>query len=319
MALTQAYAVDGGRVPAAMLRMMAWAATGGGNGIVRAGDLKVTALATPGGSVNVGAGGALVVTRYSGSSGAQTYAVYNDAATTLAIPATSSGGGRTDYIILKIDDWHFDGSQQAPADPKTALYCSLQRVSSITGLGYPFVPLAKIVIPASTGTITNAMITDLRVMARPRRQRVLLATPTIASGTETLTSVAREYFPNQGGQKLVDIPDWATRVAIRADWIQVVMAAGNVQGSVWVGFGDWDGTKFGVETQTFGFDNVQAANASRATVTAADELVIPPQYRGRQNVTFQMWARRNTTANVGLKIDQWSGACLDLEFKEVAD
>ena len=317
MALTPAYAVDGGRVPAQMLRMMAWAATGGGNGIVRPGDLKVTALATPGGSVNIGAGGALAVTRYSGASGAQTYAAYNDATAALAIPATGSGAGRTDYIILRVDDWHFDGSQ-APADPLAALYCSFQRVSALPTT-YPYVPLAKITIPASTGTITNAMITDLRVMARPRRQRVLLATPTIASGTETLSSTSREYFPNQGGQKLVDIPDWATRVAIRADWIQVVMAAGNVQGAVWVGFGDWDGTKFEVETQTFGFDNVQAANASRATVTAADELVIPAKYRGRSNVTFQMWARRNGTGNVGLKIDQWSGACLDLEFKEVAD
>ncbi|NHN55768.1 hypothetical protein G9U51_08260 [Calidifontibacter sp. DB0510] len=318
MALIPAYAVDGGRVPASMLRMVLWAATGGANGIVTSSDLRVSALSTPGAAVNVGPGGALLANRFSGAPASQSYAAINDATVQVSIPATGSSGGRTDYVILKIDDWHFDNSQ-APADPLAALYCSLQRVGSITGLPYPFVPLAKITIPASTGAITGAMITDLRTLARPRKERVLLPNPNTAAGIETLTATTTEYFPNQGGGRRVDIPSWATRVAIRADWLQMIAPAGNCQGSLWVGWGDWTGTDFEQHTQTFAFDNVAATNASRMSVTVAEEMYIPPKYRGVQNVSFQMQGHRNSTSVLGLKADNWSGSVLDLEFKETAD
>ena len=319
MTLTQAYAVDGGRVPAAMLRRTLWASTGGATGVIGVGDLKVTALPTPGTSVNVAPGGAIMATRYAGASANETYAVVNDATVSVAIPATGSGGGRTDYIILKIDDWHFDGSQQAPADPKTALYCSLQRVSSITGLGYPFVVLAKITIPASTGTITNAMITDMRKVAQPRTKRYVKGVPLVANQKETLNSTTREYFPNPG-KVTVDVPTWATNVKIRADWLMIGNPSTNCVGFIWVGWGDWTGTQFELETQKYSYNSpANSPDGARANYAVVDEMPVPAKYRGRSGITFQMWGS-NHASTVGKPwVDEWSGAALDILFEEIAD
>ncbi len=296
--------------------MLAWAATNGSNGVVQATDLAVTALPVPDGAVNVAPGGALMVNRFGGRAQAQTYVTANDATIQVAIPPTSNTA-RTDYLILRVDDWHFDSSQQ-PDNPLDATYCSLQRVTSLTGIAYPYVPLAKITIPASTGTITPAMISDLRQVANPRTKRVLRPKALIWTETETLqnTTAQGEYWPNKGGTQDVFIPEWATRVKIRADWLSIAMPAGDVQGRVWVSFGDWDGKSWGKACQEFAFDNVQATNGSRQNFTVVDEMSIPASLRGR-SVHFQAWGRKmGKTSPV---IDGISGFSLDLTFEEVAD
>lgn len=321
MALIPAYAVDGGAGPAFMFRTALWASTSGANGIVLPWDLKVSALATPGGAVNITPGGALI-SAYAATGRAQSYAAYNDATTSLTIPATGSGAGRTDYIILRIDDWHYDGSQ-APASPLTALYCSFQRVSSITGLAYPFIPLAKVTIPASTGTITNAMITDLRQVAIPMQQRVLRVKEHVASQTESLTNTTAsgEYWPNSGGQQLVDIPSWATTVIVRADWHQIYLPAGNVTANIWIEYGDWTGTRFELNgTEKFAINSPQTGGDMRQTVSAVGQAAVPAKYRGRTNVTFQAKGQL-TSAAAGPKprVDDMTGFSLDLLFLGTAD
>ena len=316
MTLSPAWAVDGGRVPASVARMLAWAATNGSNGVVQATDLAVTALPVPGGAVNVAPGGALMVNRFGGRAQAQTYVTSNDATIQVTIPATSSTA-RTDYLILRVDDWHFDSSQQ-PENPLDATYCSLQRVTSLTGIAYPYVALAKITIPASTGTITPAMITDLRQVANPRTKRVLRPNALIWSEKETLTvSTAQgEYWPNKGGTQDVFIPEWATRVKIRADWLSILIPAGDVQGRLWVSFGDWDGKSWGKASQEFAFDNVAGSSPNRQNFAVVDEMPIPANLRGR-SVHFQAWAKKVSTT--GPVIDGNSGFILDLTFEEVAD
>lgn len=316
MTLSPAWAVDGGRVPASVARMLAWAATNGSNGVVQATDLAVTALPVPDGAVNVAPGGALMVNRFGGRAQAQTYVTANDATIQVAIPPTSSTA-RTDYLILRVDDWHFDSSQQ-PDNPLDATYCSLQRVTSLTGIAYPYVPLAKITIPASTGTITPAMITDLRQVANPRTKRVLRPNALIWSEKETLTvtTAQGEYWPNKGGAQDVFIPDWATRVKIRADWLSVLVPAGDVQGRVWVSFGDWDGKTWGKASQDFAFDNVAGSSPNRQNFAVVDEMPIPPALRGR-SVHFQAWAKKISAT--GPIIDGLSGFVLDLTFEEIAD
>lgn len=316
MTLSPAWAVDGGRVPASVARMLAWAATNGSNGVVQATDLAVTALPVPGGAVNVAPGGALMVNRFGGRAQAQTYVTANDATIQVTIPATSSTA-RTDYLILRVDDWHFDSSQQ-PDNPLDATYCSLQRVTSLTGIAYPYVPLAKITIPASTGTITPAMITDLRQVANPRTKRVLRPNALIWSEKETLTvtTAQGEYWPNKGGGQDVVIPEWATRVKIRADWLSVLVPAGDVQGRVWVSFGDWDGKSWGKASQDFAFDNVAGSSPNRQNFAVVDEMPIPANLRGR-SVHFQAWAKKLGTT--GPVIDGLSGFILDLTFEELAD
>ena len=316
MALTPAYAVDGGRIDARMFRSVAWAATSGAAGIVNATDLRVTPLAVPGTKVNIGPGGALLPMRFAGASSTQSYAVINDAVMQLDIPATGSASGRTDYIIIRIDDWHFT-SAQPPADPVAATYCSVQRVSSIASLAYPFVVLAKITLPPSTGTITSAMITDLREVANPRTKRVLRVNPQSTPTTETLsvTAVTGEYFPNVGGTQRIDIPSWATRVKIRGDWLQMWQLA-NSTCNVWVEFGDWTGARFEVATEKFAVNTPNVGTDMRTCATAVGDLWVPPKYRGRDQVTFQMKAQKTAGTT---RFDSMCGVSLDVLFEEVAD
>lgn len=315
MSLTPAYAVNGGRVPAELLRMTLWATTSGATGVVGSGDLKVTALSVPGTSVNIAPGGAIMANRFTGASRTQSYAAANDATVQFPIPATGAGGGRTDYIILKIEDWHYDGSP-APADPVDALYCSFQRVSSLSGLNYPFVPLAKITLPANTGTITNAMITDIRDIALPRQRRFLRVQNPTAKQTETLkaTNAIGEYFPNSGFIQSIDCPSWATHAIVRADWIQLWLPAGNATGNLWVEFGPWDAgagrPKY--RTEKFAYNNPNAGDM-RQTATAASTVYIYPELRG---TAFNWILYGQKTAGTGAKIDSMTGISLDVLFVE---
>ena len=299
-----------------MARMMLFATSSGASGVVQATDLKVSALGVPGASVTIAPGAAIMASRYAGVVG-QSYAARNDGAVSLSIPATGSSGGRTDYICLRIDDWHYDSSQQ-PGDPLAAAYCSFVRTQNLNFTS-PYVPLAKIEIPANTATITPSMIKDLRSVALPRTKRVLRANAVVLSETETLKSATGEYFPNAGGTQMVDIPSWATRVKIRADWSGVFMSSGDCRGRVWVSFGDWTGTSWGTAattSQEYAFDNAQGANPYRTNLAVFDDLYIPSSLRGRE-VHFQLWGK--SLGSVGPKLDQATGVSLDLLFEEIAD
>lgn len=325
MALSPAYAVDGGKIPASMLRMTLWASTSGASGIVTPSDLRVTALPTPGGAVNVAPGGALMANRFTGAAAAQSYAAANDATTQVTIPATGASGGRTDYLILRINDWHFDGSQE-PADPLTSLYCSFARVSSITNLTYPFVALAQITIPPNTGAITSAMIKDLRQVANPREQTVIRPITAVASDTamDLISALpSGEIFPGHGydtiGPQVIDVPSWATKVQIQCVWLGVYYPGTNPFGRYWVEWGPSTGANTRqISTDTFRFD-APNTGASRAVWIAAAEQSVPSSLRGTSQ-TFVPKARYDSdSGHRGVKMDYMSGMVWTVRFLEVAD
>lgn len=202
-------------------RSLAYAATNGAEGIAGISDLKVQAQAVPNGTVRVITGGALLLNRYAGGSG-QTYALRNATATDVTVTPTGSGGGRTDLVVARVLDPQYEGAP--PSDPLTFQYSRIAIIQGVPAatmtakelnLGYPAIALAKITLPASTGTVTAAMITDLRRVAQPRRERAMLtifpstnvAMPTAGYASWPITSAQRP---------VVAVPDWATRVDIVA-------------------------------------------------------------------------------------------------------
>ena len=116
----------------------------------------------------------------------------------------------------------YDGGAFDPATFEAAKLEVIRGVStnqkSLAGLGltYPAIPLARINIPASTGTITAAMITDLRSVALPRMQRHLF--------THNLSTDENDHINPDAGHEMGEpwpnvwwefhIPDWATRVRV---------------------------------------------------------------------------------------------------------
>ncbi|WFR66645.1 hypothetical protein P9139_18145 [Curtobacterium flaccumfaciens] len=104
---------------------------------------------------------------------------------------------------------------------------TVTRLQDVPGYTYATgYAIARVAQPASNGTITAAMITDLRQVANPRRDRQLNAHSQVQAEAETLTSTtqAGEVFPNTTNDFTVRIPEWATRMLIVGTWSQAAGA-----------------------------------------------------------------------------------------------
>ncbi|WP_152666870.1 hypothetical protein [Arthrobacter sp. YC-RL1] len=321
--------IGGGAVHSVeVARLLAYAATSGAEGVVEPASLAVKAQSTPNGTVAVRPGAALILNRYAGGS-QQTYVLRNPSSTSVTIPATGSTGGRTDAIIAQVLDPQYEGA--APADPVTFNYARLERIASVPGnlnsieqlgLSYPAILLAKITIPASTGTITNAMITDLRDVALPRTRDVWRPRPNVVADKETLKAAGTdgEYFPNAGGEQTIPIPKWATRVQIRATWMGVRLEPGTNWGEIWAEFGPYlrPSTRRH-STQRYTWDGSSAGGVSRQPWIVEDDVYIPADIRGTDQI-FVMKARYGSAGGAWtVSMDGMSGVSLSLRFLEAAD
>lgn len=326
------WAVDGARVPASSARSVLFQATNGATGVVRPGDLKVKASETPDNRVRMLPGSAVMENRYLSDGGGQSYGTTMMEQEYLNIPATGSGGGATRYVIQRITDPEFSG--QIPADPLTARYDSFELVSAVTSGGkphlpYPYVPLARIIQPANTATITDAMITDWREVANPRHKTFQMPRPTISTDTG-LTLVSRsaypdgEWFPNVGGQQntgayYIDVPTWATKMILRMEWLSVRYSGNPGYGWFWMTYGPDAGSPTPTRyTQAFAWDSDEAS--SRANWITEQEVSIPAAWRG---TTIPVVPRANKTAPTtytgDVQLAATSGMLFKAEFKETAD
>ncbi|WGH21366.1 minor tail protein [Arthrobacter phage Emotion] len=300
-------------------RLLGYAATQGATGIIQPKDLIVRALSVPGTAVRIGPGAAVLYNRYPGAT-SQSYLVRNDSDTNVEIPATGSGSGATRYIIIRIKDPQYSG--QAPADVRVGPYVEAVQVSSISNLAYPFVALAKIVQPASTGTITQAMITDLREVANPREKSFVRPEP-IVTGDSGLalsaTGADGELFPNAGGSQTIDIPEWATRAQIRAEWLGVRLPTSAGWGEYWAEFGPYarPSTRE-YSTQRFNWDADETSAIYRTNWILHDDVYIPADLRGTSQV-FYMKGRIVVDKVNKPTLDAKSGVVLSVRFLEVAD
>jgi len=290
--------------------MVAWVATSGAAGVIQPNDFKVRALTTPGGAVSIGAGGAIIPTRFINSTSQQSYAVANDASFNVSI-AAAGASGRTTYVILRISDPQYSG--QVPTDPETALYCDVVTVASLPS-DYPYIPLAKIVLPANTATVTNAMITDLRKVAVPRKERLVWSYNLTGADVDPLHSSIDEVWPSIGGFD-VDVPEWATYMNVIVTWSQVKVPAGCTQyGTL---YGRLDTGNMVKDTGTVGFRAEAPPSMTRETYVMGGRPSIPEAMRGRSGRFFP---RANPNGGTGqLVMDANTSLIVDIEFLERAE
>lgn len=310
------YLVGGGfEHSAEVMRSALYASTGGAEGITSTGDLLVLPLAVPGTSVRVLPGAATLLNRYGGGAG-QSYALRVASETEVPITATGSTGGRSDLIVARIDDPTYQGIAFDPATHEAARIEVIKGVPSTTrslaglNLTYPVIPLARVDVPASTGTITAGMVTDLRFLARPRRLRTLFTVRPTA--TKALQNGALfSNFPDQAFQ--VDVPSWATAAIVRAEaaafWVNgSVQTPGDVVGGARVDIGGH------VTASTF-FHHVSLVNGSRFGASVNDSLSIPSSLRGtRTTISIQL----AHYTGVPFVMDGSSTISVDVEFVERA-
>ncbi len=147
-------------------RVLAHVATGGRQGVTKAGDLKVSAPSTPTGKVSVVNGSASILNTYEADSN-QSYTARNNGPVDVTVSPTS-GTARSDMLVLRIDDPNFGGTPRADkAVGPYAMFAIISNVGSTAtqapgSVSFPCIPLARIDIPVGTSAITNAMIVDLR-------------------------------------------------------------------------------------------------------------------------------------------------------------
>lgn len=326
--------------PSSAARALAWAATGGQRGVIGPTSLGVVAQNVPNGTVQVRPGGAVLPSNYSG--GAQeSYIARNRTATNVAIRATGSSGKRSDAVILRIDDTGKAG--QAPSNIQAYDYTKLAVIEGVSGslsdtdslgLAYPAILLARIDIPASTGTITSAMIKDMRHIAMARSEDVIQIRPMIQADsvgndlvlTGTDLYPDGEWWPNTGGRDnngiwYIDVPKWATRAQIRAEWLSVYTPTKSGQGQVWVTYGPGAGSPTPTYyTQAFGWDADESASGYRQNLIATQDVSIPAAMRGSVQPFVLRGNRGNDSSKPGrIRLDWISGVTLSVRFLERPD
>lgn len=276
-------------------RLLAYAATAGAEGVVTPGDLKVQALSVPGGSVRVAPGAALVRSRASGGD-SQSYVARNPSEDTVAIAATGSGAGRTDLIVAQVEDPFMAGEPwQGPTNPAVGPYVFTRVISNVpagTTLlqqvpgfeGRSAVTLARVTLPASTGTVTAAMITDLRKVARPRSLQVTLSAASSggpsAGAVDPLNTTGFVAWPD-AATWAVEVPEWATHVQVRGDVVSYVLKVANTTGQV-------RAKLFGAGGVAASFDENWTGGPNRGTLAFASSFTIPTASRGTtQTLVFE--------------------------------
>ena len=233
--------------------------------------------------------------------------------TDVAITATGSGGGRTDLIVARVLDPQYEGA--APADPLTFNYSRISVVSGVPAgtktarelnLGYPAVELARVTFPASTATVTAGMITDLRKVARPRRERFL--DTALWTNPQSLDTAGYKYF---GGPPAFAVPLWATTAKVVITFSGLALFTANTTG--WL-----RGVFNGIEVRPTFFDEnwLAAGSYQRTTYQVAGEILIPSAMRGN-SYTVNLEGKRESGTGY-LQARSGTSASIDIEFAEKA-
>lgn len=308
-----------------VLRTLAFAATGGAEGVAEPGDLKVSPLATPGASVRVATGAAVVVSRATGGA-QQSYVVRNATETTVGIAATGSGSGRTDLVALIVKDPYVTGSPWTPpVDPAAGPYvevvvipnvaANVTKLQSVPGYaGDTGIALARVTVPASTSTITSAMLTDLREVAMKRTSSTALTAASTGAGKvsgsyvspDPLDSATFTTWPDVASWS-IDVPAWATRAVVTVQIFGAADRVADVWGKIRANLG-------GVLTGTSSYDVTYEGTPSRYSLGAAGVLSIPSGLRGttqtlkvegiREGGSGNLTAQEGTTTIVSVHFEE---------------
>lgn len=325
-----AWSIDGARIDSELMRVLSYAALGGSEGIITPGDCRVHELDVPGDQIVIDPG-ALGILNRNGDN--QMYVANARRLTKLDIAPTDSAGGRSDLVVVRMDDPDYPGGPVVPAeDAPTFQYARpfiLQNVpptttllSQIGGVAYSGYALARIDIPASTGTITDGLITNLRKVANPRRERFSERYNIAYSPNDMGSGGIWVRYPDVP-QTPLDIPEWATEMFIRVDVDGIMARDAALAGwwQVWVGPNNPNleggaGVPAGFITTREVYYNQQIFGDSSEHFLITDKIDIPPEMRGTRQ-----WLTTNVKRGGGTGFWRSTAATYvtaDVEFQETA-
>ncbi|MFJ4010312.1 hypothetical protein [Streptomyces sp. NPDC090026] len=295
----------GGTHEARAFRMMVRDLARGSQGITEADDLKVLPLATPGPGVRVADGSAIV---RGAAWGQGSYTQYNVGHATVPIVPTGAIE-RSDLLVLRIEDPEYEGTLDPATDDIGTFHVvpNVSRNARTVPAGMTAIPLARIDIPANTAVITAAMVTDLRRVANPRRERTLhTAFPSSASRLPRKHDVFQNW-PTQARWK-VPVPSWATRMKVITTITGFRLSDGDV-------YGKMQNAVASLRGQDTAFDDDQGGAIRRTTMVLADNFAVASSLRGTtQDFYVQTSLSSKEPGNV--TVDGASSLICDIEFTE---
>jgi len=314
--------VGGGAVHSPeVARLLAYAATAGAEGIIEPTDLKVAPLAVPGQSIRVLPGAGVIKSR-AASNARQSYIASNPTETAVGVTATGSGAGRSDLVVLQIEDPNVSGSGwPVPADRAAGPYvfariipnvpAGTTRLQDVSGYaGRSAITLARIDLPASTATVTAGMIVDLRKMCQARTARFY----DVDSGSGgRLTTNAQAQWPTNVRQ--VEIPEWATHFIGKVGLNQLQQTGGNVYVKVAVALGP-DGSAVN-SSDTYIDNDLPSGATGRVSATVLIGAAVPTAFRGTRQRLQIISTRQNVSSDPGF-VDAAAGSQIewDIQFSE---
>ncbi|OVZ99479.1 hypothetical protein B9W64_37430 [Streptomyces sp. CS159] len=310
---------EGGAVHTSeVARLLAYAAFGGGEGVVGSGDLRVKALSTPGPEVQVMTGACAILNRTAGA----TYQAYAGRLPTAdRVPIAATGvSARSDLIIARVENPHAYGETwPLPSDEKVGPYIFTRVLSNVGNTttnirslssSRAAIVLARIDIPPNTTAITQSMIKDLREMVSPRRDRRIY---TAFPGSLSTLSYSDNKWHNWPGAARwnIDVPIWATRVKI----ITTLAGFRYTRGDVFASMQNVFGGTLGQDTV---IDDDQSTGTRRQTVVIADNMSVSAAKRGTtQTLYLQTYMSKAETGDVS--VDGGTSIIADVEFVEAPD
>ncbi|MFD9792090.1 hypothetical protein ACFWXK_14190 [Streptomyces sp. NPDC059070] len=296
----------GAQHSAQTFRMMIRDLARGSEGVTEGGDLKVSPLPVPAGAVRIGDGSAVIRGRASPWQGH--YTAYNIGAQDLTISPTG-GTPRTDLIVLRVQDPEYEGNRNPATDP-IVFFDVISNVPPTTvspPAGYTAIALARVSLPESTGTVTAGMITDLRRIANPRRERTL--STAFPSSLDQLTySDGKWHTWPASARWSLTIPPWAVNLKVVTTVAGLRMSRANVYASMQQVMGM-------VRGQDTVIDDDQGSGVRRSTVVLADSIYIPAALRGTTQ-TLYLGTFMSKAETGDLSVDGATSIVMDAEFTE---
>jgi hypothetical protein len=302
--------VDGAEHTAEVGRLLAYAASASGEGVIGVQDCAVVASAIPDSNVHILSGAVSVLNRFPGG-GQQSYLLRNVGDEVVALTPQGSSGVRYDLVAVIVEDPQYPG-QPAPASVPDGPYLRSQVYEDVDPstrtlaevdpdqTGYA---LALVKFDASDGTVHAVDITDLRELVLPRSFRRVY--PVTIPNNDALDSAVAGKWPD--AEQSVRVPTWATKAVIVVHLVSIVHFAPGLLATLRVVFGDLLGNVLGVDLDL-------AAGAERMAFTVTGSFDVPEEMLGTVQDVYIQAARVDETGT----LNTWSGASMvmDISFYE---
>lgn len=186
----------------------------GAGGIFRSPDLAVTQAGSPNMTVLVASGAAYVDGSQSSTQGG--YFVYNDASTTVTVPAANVTNPRIDIVGVQVTDSEYSGVTN---DAALVLVTGTPAASPVEPtLPANFLTLARVDVAANATSITNANITD-------RRRRMS------ALGGVTVCTAATRPAGVTAGHQIFETDTFRALIYNGSAWVTITPVAAAVSTS----------------------------------------------------------------------------------------